>query len=763
MTRRVIPILLVLLMVWCKTAHAQSFFNSQCFLSPNTNPRGLNKELDNSTYENGWKLVGWDSANKGYTINDTIPFSWLINGTSYSVFKAVSNGSVTFSTGTLPPVTSLYQTASLPDPRLPELSVGFYGLIAKGNNDQVFTKSFGSAPNRQFWVKFQSFSIPADSITGYSAYATVALVFEENSGAVHLVQMEQGNLTGIPYANQKRAALTMGANWGAFDGAIIEDDNANNVQINYMPAPLNTGVGDNRYFTLLPKGKFPKWNDAVLLSAYLNPSSGYVQEDDDVRIAFAFSARGLAKPSSLTLKLKAGGKSIESYTLDTFASPDIFGVYRGEIVLSSTGLSKNAIHNLSLWLENSVVGESDVTNDSLQSFATIIIQDQMIQVTGYPCLEVFTGNWDHNSALLDVTLENLKKSNPILQNSIILKHHVLDPMATEASNLLQKIDGGISSGIFPAMSFNRGYFEDNPENSIFGVDSLLQKIAKWKVYNTFLVPQIENLKYNSQAKTVTGTYKISALDYFDPSTVKVTVFLREKTQRGNTSGWIQRMSLEETQRPGSYFFGKSTKLVGYTYTDVAFDWSSNGNGIYGKSLGSSGISGPGIDFTGSINFTLPDSMVKVTFPKSVDFADSGEAFLRYKPADLEVVVVVTDDRYKSVWKRSEMEATAPIITAAIQPVWDVAARITDMPRLELLAYPNPTSDYLWIQSNHSIKQVIVADIQGKIQESMSGIATSSGSNREVQISLESAVPGVYLITVIDTSNNKQTLRVIKGY
>ncbi|MFM1792178.1 MAG: hypothetical protein RLZZ252_532 [Bacteroidota bacterium] len=762
MTRRGIPFLLVLIAVWSTTASAQSFINSQCNISPKKNPRGLNQELDNSSFETGWKLLRWDSLNIGYTTNDTMPFSWKVNGNSYSVFKGISNGSITFSTNPLPSVTHLFQTTNLPDPQLAELSLGFYGLIAKGSNDQIFTKTYGASPNRQFWIKFHSFSVPSDSITGYSSYATVALVIEENSGAVHFVQMNHGNLTGIPFNNQKRAALTMGANWGAFDGTTITDENADNVQINYMPAPMHTGVGDNRYFTLYPKSQYPQFNDGILIAANLNPNSGYVKEDAEITIPFAFAARGLAKPNTLSVKVKLGNKSIETYSLDTFSTPDIYGVYRGTITLSSTGLNKNASHNVTLWLENSVAGESDKTNDSLY-LGSIIIQDQFIQVTGYPCLEVFTGNWDHNSALLDVQLQNLKKSNPLLQNSIILMHHVLDPMATEAADLLNKINGGIAEGVFPAMSFNRGYFEENPANSIFGIDSLQQKIANWKIYNTFLVPQIENLKYDAQSKKVTGTYKISALDYFDPSTVRVTVFLREKNQRGNTSGWLQRMSLEETQKPGSYFFGKGTKMVGYPYNDVAFDWSSEGNGIMGKPLGTSQISTPGVNFSGPIDFTLPDSAIKVTFPKSVDFADSGDAFLRYKPADLEVVVIVTDDRLNSISKRAEMNIPAPIVTAAIQPVWDVNANIAAVQKLELSAYPNPTSDRVWIKCNQAIKQIVVTDIQGKVQETLNVFDLNSNHENLASIDLGSKAAGVYLITVLDTMNRKQTMRIVKGY
>ena len=750
---------MVWIALWCLPVAAQSFFNSHNNLNPNSNPRGLNKELDNATLETGWELLRWDSANLGYSINDTLPFSWIVNGNSYAVFKAVTNGSITFSSNPLPTVTHLFQTSSLPDPRLAERSLGFFGLMARRSNDQVYTKTFGQAPNRQYWIKFSSFSLPSDSITGYSVYGNYALVLEENSNAVHFVQMTQGNLTGIPFNNQKRAALTMGANWGTFDGTNVADDNLDNILINYVPAPLHNGVSDNRYFTLLPSSKLSQWNDAILLSADLEPSSGYVKEGADFSIAFSFAARGLAKPQSLSLNIQIGNKPLQTFALDTFTTPNNVGVYSGNIQLSAANLTAGVQYPISAWLVNTNAVESDKSNDSLNSFANIIVQSQQIQVTGYPCLEVFTGNWDHQSALLDVTLDNLKKNNPVLQNSIVLKHHVLDPMTTDMSGILNPLSGGIDQGVFPAITLNRGLMEPLPEKNVFGSDSLLAKLSKYQVNNTFLVPRVENLKYDPSTKTISGTYRVSALDYFDPSTVKVTLFLREKTQRGNTSGWLQKMSLEETKRTGSVFFGKSTKMVGYTYTDVAFDWNTEGNDISGKPLGNAGITSPGIDFNGTVKFVLPDSMVKVTFPKTVDFADSGDAFLRYKPADLEVVLVVTDDRLKSKYKRLESNVMAPMVTATIQPLWDVLAKNQHFESAaRLVAYPNPSNEYLKVESGNRIQSAEVLDMSGKVQN----LTFNRRTYNEIEFNTTPLVPGLYLVRVVDSRNQAQTIRFVKS-
>jgi len=108
-------------------AWAQSFAIRQCAMHPHSNPRGLNKELDNATYDKNWSLLSWDSANPGYTRTDTIPFAWNVNGNIQRVFRGVSNGSVTFTSNPLPSkVISLTQTGSLPDPQLAEKSIGFF-------------------------------------------------------------------------------------------------------------------------------------------------------------------------------------------------------------------------------------------------------------------------------------------------------------------------------------------------------------------------------------------------------------------------------------------------------------------------------------------------------------------------------------------------------------------------------------------------------------------------------------------------------------
>jgi len=753
------PLIVVSMLVVQWPAWAQSFAIRQCAMHPHSNPRGLNKELDNATYDKNWSLLSWDSANPGYTRTDTIPFAWNVNGNIQRVFRGVSNGSVTFTSNPLPSkVISLTQTGSLPDPQLAEKSIGFFGITAKGANDQIFTKVFGTAPNRQYWVKFHSFSLSSDSASGYSVYGTYALVFEENTNNVHFVQMSQGNTTGISVSNQKQAALTMGANWGPFDGVAVADKYDNNTEVNLVPVTLSNGIGDNRYFTIMPFNAATKWNDAALMSAVLNPNSGYIKEDSDMDVSFSFLAQGLTNPKFLTLKLKIGNLPEKSIPLDTFTVSDSFGLYSGKVTVSSSGLILGLSHTASAWLENSVAGESDLTNDSLLKFADLVLQSQQVQVTGYPVIEVFSGNWDHKSAFLDETLKTLKSTNPVVQNSIILHHHVLDPMSTDLSGLITPLTGGLESGEFPLLTLNRGLYENRTDRIVFGEDSLMNRLNAYEVRNTSVVTTIENLKFDPSSKSVTGSYKISTLDYLDPSSFKITVILREKTQRGNTSGWLQRMSLEETKRVGSVFYGKSTKMTGYTYSNVAFDWSSDGNGIDGKPMGNKGITTPGIDFKGTITFTLPDSMVKVTFPKTIDFADSGDAFLRYKPADLEVVVLVTDDRIKSMDKNSGWNVSAPIVSATIQPVWDVLASVDQKTKTTLNAYPNPSTGNLWLSANRDINNFEIMDMRGQLQH----VQALRSSNKTILLNTETLKPGLYIIAVMDANNQRQTLRFIKG-
>ena len=74
---------------------------------------------------------------------------------------------------------------SLPSANIPDNSICLWGMYA-ATGDNIMTKTFGSAPNRQHWVQFNSFS--EDGIKEGWTYWSI--VFEETTNNIYLVDQK---------------------------------------------------------------------------------------------------------------------------------------------------------------------------------------------------------------------------------------------------------------------------------------------------------------------------------------------------------------------------------------------------------------------------------------------------------------------------------------------------------------------------------------------------------------------------------------------
>ena len=77
-------------------------------------------------------------------------------------------------------------------------------------------------------------------------------------------------------------------------------------------------------------------------------------------------------------------------------------------------------------------------------------------------------------------------------------------------------------------------------------------------------------------------------------------------------------------------------------------------------------------------------------------------------------------------------------------------------KLDIKAYPNPTSDYVYIRNNSPIREVQLFDINGKL------IYSNSNQNELVKIDLMNVNTGTYIVRVVDNNSVKTTkINVVK--
>lgn len=173
--------------------------------SAGSNPGGLNNDAEAITQTG--VPAGWTEIVRGpstaWTGAQNLPFTFMFNGSAVSTYKVHPTGVVTFSTAASLP-TPGGTAAALPDASIPDQSLCYWGLsVAAG--DYIGTKTFGTAPNRQFWISFFS----AHSAGTQDGWVYGSIVLDETTNRVHFVDQRiqcvqgQNGCTGRP-------ALTVG-------------------------------------------------------------------------------------------------------------------------------------------------------------------------------------------------------------------------------------------------------------------------------------------------------------------------------------------------------------------------------------------------------------------------------------------------------------------------------------------------------------------------------------------------------------------------
>lgn len=161
--------------------------NAQYYYVPyqnaGTNPGGLNIENEYPLAGGlgaNWTVLQGPSGTPAWSPITNIPFAFNFNGTPVTQFKVSTSGVLTFTTSavTVPGFTAV----SLPNASIPDNSVCVTGIRGTGTNDNIVYQTFGSAPNRQFWIFFSSYS---NAVT--NAWTYWSIVLEETSNNVYIV------------------------------------------------------------------------------------------------------------------------------------------------------------------------------------------------------------------------------------------------------------------------------------------------------------------------------------------------------------------------------------------------------------------------------------------------------------------------------------------------------------------------------------------------------------------------------------------------
>ena len=354
-----------------------------------TTPIGTGNPNDRNTedleYPVGGGLPGsWNCIHIGNTINpawtsvQNVPFNFNFNGNPVSTFKVSTSGILTFNTNALTPPSST--NVALPSNSIPNNSICIWGLSAKGINDKIVTKTFGTAPNRQFWISFNDYS-KQNIFTSHYTYWSIVL--EESTNNIYV--MDQRTSTGLS------TELTIGVQ--------ISNTQAYSISGSPILNSLSTGDptrADNRYYTFIP-GTQPN-RDIKGLHVLMSE----IVALNNAPFAVKFICQNTGSDTITSFNLNYSNYST-STTTNTISNLNILPWQTDTIEHPQSWLPVVGSTTLFVWASNINNDVDENTSNDTASHVVTFIQQSATRV---PLLESFTSSTSPKSSAFNDSLEH---------------------------------------------------------------------------------------------------------------------------------------------------------------------------------------------------------------------------------------------------------------------------------------------------------------------------------------------------------------------
>lgn len=556
-------LLLVLAVVTGMATTAFSQYYYIPFTNNPGNPGGLCTDAEYPV--GGGQVAGWTSIDAGshttpvWTSQQTIPFSFNFNGNSYTNYYASTSGVVTFSStpGTVPPTTNV----ALPSASIPDNSVMWWGLEGSGTNDNICYKTFGTAPNRQYWILYSSYSIP----NATTPYIYMAVVLEETSNNIYLVDMRNNNTA---------ADLTAGLQINSTTAYMVAGSPALAAVAASDPTPA-----DNNYYQFV-MGTLPA-NEIVLnsVSPVAGTPAAYGISGANATIGGVVFNGGSAPISQFTAKYSDGTTTwsdvincnIPSFGTYTYTNPTTYAITTGD-------------HPLTVWVE--MPNDNDLTNNNGATTISgvVFMPDHNVVV------EEATGTWCGWCVRGIVFMDSLSHMHP--NDAVLIAVHNADPMT------VTNYDAGVGAFIsgFPSVLVDRKEVVD-PSAIIQGYDD---HINDFGFADLSIVPT-----FNASAGTISASVSAHFATNLSGDYRLAMVVTEDDCHGTDNSTWGQH----------NYYSGGANGVMGgfenlasvVPAADMYYDWvarsiSGSFNGQTG-SLPSTIVAGDTHSFT--FNYIIP--------------------------------------------------------------------------------------------------------------------------------------------------------------
>ncbi|MFN8155648.1 MAG: Omp28-related outer membrane protein [Bacteroidia bacterium] len=369
-----------------------------------TNPGAIN--VDNEYPVGGGLPAGWTQINASSTNAtpvwspaQTIPFTFLFNGNPVTQFMVSSSAILTFdvTTGLAAPT---YTKATFPSALIPNNSVGIWGLASLGTNDNIVTKTFGTAPNRQLWIQFSSYGYGTTASDG-SNFCYWSIVLEETSNRIYVVDQRTGG-----YASTKKVSIG------------VQIDATNGVSVTGSPnvtavAGTDPTPADNGFYEFI-QGTQPA-AQARLNAATCDP---FVIVPGTSTISGEIKNMGANTIGPIDIKYEFNG-TVYNYSVSNLS------LASGQIASFTHNIPANITnaqaYPIKVWVD--LAGDADHSDDTLMTS----VSGLSYQTTKRVLIEEATGTWCGWCPRGAVYTEQIDTVHP--DYALVVAVHNSDPMA----------------------------------------------------------------------------------------------------------------------------------------------------------------------------------------------------------------------------------------------------------------------------------------------------------------------------------------------
>jgi hypothetical protein len=361
------------------------------YIGTGANPGGVNQSGDYN--DGGWIAIHLGSAaTPEWSSIASLPFPFQFNGNSVTQFKVSTSGVLTFNIDAV--TAPAYAAVALPNVDIPDNSICILGIKGIWSYSKIRVRTFGTAPNRQHWIFFDSYASPLESFTSWS------IVLEETSNKIYLVDQYHY----WPYA------VSLGVQINSGSATMVPGSPEVMVLAGDDPEPV-----DNTYYEFNFGTQDAK--QAQLLSVSTDP---YVLVPNTTTITGSIKNLGSDTINAIRMKY-----TISDSTYDYFI--EHLGLSSGQTTSFShpipAGITDARRYPIKVWIEQA--GDADHSDDTLRTSTSGL----GYQPTKRVLIEGTSGTrcgWCPRSAVY------CERIDSIYHNSAIpVEIHHLDPMANE--------------------------------------------------------------------------------------------------------------------------------------------------------------------------------------------------------------------------------------------------------------------------------------------------------------------------------------------